>query len=96
MIYRGQYELADKEKVRLEESQRQRRYERQDAGHEWKPLWFTKAVDEHTGEEFFKYKGGYWESREKGFQGLNIINIFEEEKSGETSPVKSTSSLNNN
>ncbi|KAL1565236.1 Oxysterol-binding protein-related protein 1D, variant 2 [Salvia divinorum] len=53
----GEYELANAEKLRLEQLQRQAR-RLQDTG--WKPRWFGK--DE---EGCYRYTGGYWEAREK-------------------------------
>ncbi|KAG8365993.1 hypothetical protein BUALT_Bualt17G0029800 [Buddleja alternifolia] len=53
----GEYELANAEKLRLEQLQRQAR-KLQDRG--WQPKWFRK--DE---EGCYRYTGGYWEAREK-------------------------------
>ncbi|GER56036.1 oxysterol-binding protein [Striga asiatica] len=53
----GEYELANAEKLRLEQLQRQAR-KLQDRG--WHPRWFRK--DE---EGCYRYIGGYWEAREK-------------------------------
>ncbi|KAK1365687.1 Oxysterol-binding protein-related protein 1D [Heracleum sosnowskyi] len=54
----GEYELANAEKLRLEQLQRQAR-KLQERG--WQPRWFQK--DE---EGCFGYVGGYWEARKKG------------------------------
>ncbi|XP_031273625.1 oxysterol-binding protein-related protein 1C-like isoform X1 [Pistacia vera] len=54
----GEYEMANSEKLRLEQRQRQAR-KMQESG--WKPRWFAK--DEVTGA--YRYVGGYWEAREK-------------------------------
>ncbi|KAJ0086694.1 hypothetical protein Patl1_08422 [Pistacia atlantica] len=54
----GEYEMANSEKLRLEQRQRQAR-KMQESG--WKPRWFAK--DEITGS--YRYVGGYWEAREK-------------------------------
>ncbi|CAA0818378.1 Oxysterol-binding protein-related protein 1D [Striga hermonthica] len=54
----GEYEMANAEKLRLEQLQRQAR-KLQDRG--WHPRWFRK--DE---EGCYRYIGGYWEAREKG------------------------------
>lgn len=51
----GEYELANFEKQRLEEKQRQAR-KLQERG--WQPCWFRKR------NGTFEYKGGYWEARE--------------------------------
>ncbi|KAL8535242.1 hypothetical protein ACS0TY_011026 [Phlomoides rotata] len=54
----GEYELANAEKLRLEQLQRQAR-KMQDRG--WQPRWFRKDED-----GCYRYMGGYWEAREKG------------------------------
>ncbi|KAJ7945479.1 Oxysterol-binding protein [Quillaja saponaria] len=53
----GEYELANAEKLRLEQLQRQAR-KIQERG--WQPRWFQKDV-----EGCYRYMGGYWEAREK-------------------------------
>lgn len=53
----GEYELANAEKLRLEQLQRQAR-KLQERG--WQPRWFQK--DE---EGCYRYIGGYWEARER-------------------------------
>ncbi|KAK4423900.1 Oxysterol-binding protein-related protein 1D [Sesamum alatum] len=53
----GEYELANAEKLRLEQLQRQAR-KLQDRG--WKPRWFQKDED-----GCYRYMGGYWEARER-------------------------------
>ncbi|ONK75196.1 uncharacterized protein A4U43_C03F14360 [Asparagus officinalis] len=55
----GQYEMANAEKLRLEQRQRQAR-KMQEQG--WRPRWFAKD----KGRDTYRYMGGYWESREKG------------------------------
>ncbi|KAL0438043.1 UNVERIFIED_CONTAM: Oxysterol-binding protein-related protein 1C [Sesamum latifolium] len=55
----GEYEMANAEKLRLEQRQRQARM-MQERG--WKPQWFAK--DEASGT--YHYLGGYWEAREHG------------------------------
>ncbi|XP_058768014.1 oxysterol-binding protein-related protein 1C-like [Vicia villosa] len=54
----GEYEMANSEKLRLEQQQRQAR-KMQESG--WKPRWFAK--DKASGT--YRYMGGYWEAREK-------------------------------
>uniref|UniRef100_A0A1D1ZA57 Oxysterol-binding protein-related protein 1D n=1 Tax=Anthurium amnicola TaxID=1678845 RepID=A0A1D1ZA57_9ARAE len=54
----GEYELANAEKLRLEQLQRQAR-KLQEKG--WQPRWFRKEKD----EECYRYAGGYWEAREE-------------------------------
>ncbi|KZV33047.1 oxysterol-binding protein-related protein 1C-like [Dorcoceras hygrometricum] len=55
----GEYDMANAEKLRLEQRQRQAR-KMQESG--WKPQWFAK--DRGTGT--YRYLGGYWEARETG------------------------------
>ncbi|MCL7047938.1 hypothetical protein MKW94_024297 [Papaver nudicaule] len=55
----GEYEMANSEKLRLEQRQRQSR-KMQERG--WKPQWFEKD----KGSDAYRYAGGYWEAREKG------------------------------
>ncbi|XP_031390508.1 oxysterol-binding protein-related protein 1C isoform X3 [Punica granatum] len=55
----GEYEMANSEKLRLEQRQRQAR-KMQERG--WKPRWFTKD----KGSDMYRYVNGYWEAREKG------------------------------
>ncbi|KAH9772891.1 Oxysterol-binding protein-related protein 1D [Citrus sinensis] len=63
----GEYELANAEKLRLEQLQRQAR-QLQESG--WQPSWFCKDED-----GCYRYMGGYWEAREKGDWG-DIAEIF--------------------
>lgn len=53
----GEYDLANAEKLQLEQKQRQA-YKLQEKG--WKPRWFRRETDQST----YKYSGGYWEARE--------------------------------
>lgn len=62
----GHYDLADKEKGRLEEHQRAKRHDRNRRGIEWQPIWFYKTIEKDTAAEHWVYKGGYWEARAKG------------------------------
>ncbi|KAF5194707.1 Oxysterol-binding protein-related protein 1c [Thalictrum thalictroides] len=55
----GEYEMANSEKLRLEQRQRQAR-KMQERG--WKPQWFVKDKETET----YRYTGGYWEARDKG------------------------------
>lgn len=55
----GEYDMANAEKLRLEQRQRQART-MQERG--WKPRWFTKDKGSGT----YRYIGGYWEARKKG------------------------------
>nr|XP_016472418.1 PREDICTED: oxysterol-binding protein-related protein 1B-like isoform X2 [Nicotiana tabacum] len=55
----GEYDMADSEKLRLEQRQREAS-KMQERG--WKPRWFAKP----KGSDTYQYKGGYWEARETG------------------------------
>lgn len=55
----GEFEMANAEKLRLEQRQRQAR-KMQESG--WKPRWFAKG----NGSDTYRYTGGYWEARERG------------------------------
>ncbi|KAF7840184.1 oxysterol-binding protein-related protein 1B-like [Senna tora] len=55
----GLYEMANNEKLRLEQRQRQARKMQQKG---WSPKWFEKEKDSNT----YRYIGGYWEARENG------------------------------
>ncbi|KAK4762574.1 hypothetical protein SAY86_008342 [Trapa natans] len=62
----GEYELANAEKLRLEQLQRQAR-KMQERG--WQPRWFRKDED-----GCYRYVGGYWEAREhKNWDGITDI-----------------------
>ncbi|KAF9608471.1 hypothetical protein IFM89_009837 [Coptis chinensis] len=54
----GEYEMANSEKLRLEQRQRQSR-RMQERG--WKPQWFVKDKESET----YRYIGGYWEARDQ-------------------------------
>ncbi|XP_042451894.1 oxysterol-binding protein-related protein 1D-like [Zingiber officinale] len=64
----GEYELANAEKLRLEQLQRQAR-KLQEKG--WQPRWFRKDRE----DDCYQYVGGYWEAREQG-NWDGISNIF--------------------
>jgi len=65
----GEYDLAAKEKTRVEESQRARRRLREQAGHEFVPHWFTQEKHPVTGEEYWKFNGEYWRLRDRVAEG---------------------------
>ncbi|KAF9603411.1 hypothetical protein IFM89_036112 [Coptis chinensis] len=64
----GEYELANTEKLRLEQLQRQAR-RMQERG--WQPKWFRKD----NVDDCYRYVGGYWEARETK-KWDDIPNIF--------------------
>ncbi|KAL2977419.1 hypothetical protein AAZX31_13G067300 [Glycine max] len=55
----GEYDMANSEKLRLEQRQRQAR-KMQESG--WEPRWFGR--DKASGT--YRYLGGYWEARKQG------------------------------
>lgn len=59
----GDLDLAEEEKLRIEEMQRERRRR----GQERKPRWFKKV-----GEEW-QYVGGYWEHRNEGWKDIEPL-----------------------
>lgn len=75
----GDFDAAEEWKLKLEEAQRLRRRELEEAGTEYKPRWFFKVADGPEGEEVWKIKGGkesYWEERGKG-QWNGVGKIFD-------------------
>nr|GEU96883.1 hypothetical protein [Tanacetum cinerariifolium] len=72
----GEYEMANAEKTRLEQRQRQAR-KMQERG--WQPQWFAKD----KGSDSFVYTGGYWEAREQA-KWNSCPNIFGQISSDQT------------
>jgi oxysterol-binding protein-related protein 3/6/7 len=65
----GKLDVAEVEKGRLEDEQRNRRNLLEAKGGMWKARWFTRVDTVEQGEEVWKLKGGkegYWEERAKG------------------------------
>jgi oxysterol-binding protein-related protein 3/6/7 len=65
----GRLDVAEAEKARLEDEQRNRRKLLEAKGESWKARWFTRVDTGELGEEVWKLKGGkegYWEERAKG------------------------------
>ncbi len=65
----GEYDLAAKEKNRVEEKQRAKRRERELKGEEFVPKWFRKDRCDVTGEEYWSFDGGYWRMRKQVAEG---------------------------
>lgn len=70
----GAIDPAEKEKCRLEQKQRDLRKEMEERGEIWMPRWFelreSRDDDKNANGEVqmaWRYKGGYFEEREKGF-----------------------------
>ncbi|KAF9159533.1 hypothetical protein DFQ26_006424 [Actinomortierella ambigua] len=69
LFERGEVEEADKEKLRVEQRQRELRKAMEQRGEPWQVRWFEKRDDPHTEDPegaTWHYKGGYWEARETG------------------------------
>ncbi|KAF9978349.1 hypothetical protein BGZ73_002732 [Actinomortierella ambigua] len=69
LFERGEVEEADKEKLRVEQRQRELRKAMEQRGEPWEVRWFEKRPDPHTEDPegaTWHYKGGYWEARETG------------------------------
>ncbi|ORZ06103.1 Oxysterol-binding protein-domain-containing protein [Lobosporangium transversale] len=69
LFERGLVEEADKEKLRVEQKQRDLRKTMEANGEPWVVRWFEKRPDPQTDDpegQTWHYKGGYWETRETG------------------------------
>ncbi|KAF9155877.1 hypothetical protein BG015_008239 [Linnemannia schmuckeri] len=65
----GRVEEADREKLRVEQKQRELRKQMESRGEPWEVRWFEKRPDPQTEDpegQTWVYKGGYWEARETG------------------------------
>jgi len=62
----GNLDEAELEKLRVEEMQRDRRKRQL----EREPRWFKQVGDDWI------YTGGYWEGRERGWEGVRIDNLW--------------------
>lgn len=61
----GDEDLAESEKKRLEHKQREKRKIRETTGGVWEPRWFRTEFDMDSNEQVYRYKGGYWESKQR-------------------------------
>ncbi|XP_071789373.1 oxysterol-binding protein 1-like isoform X2 [Asterias amurensis] len=76
LMEEGQWDEANKEKLRLEEKQRATRRKRESEAtaaaesgkpcESYKPIWFDRKMDPLNKATTYVYKGKYWESKEKG------------------------------
>jgi hypothetical protein len=71
----GDEDLAESEKKRLEEKQRAKRKQMESQGTHWQPKWFVEETDQESGENIYKYNGGYWEAKSQGIWP-NIDSLF--------------------
>ena len=65
LLEMGNIEVANREKNRLEEKQREVRKLMEKCGKIHKPRWFEETVDPVVKEKSYQYLGGYWEARKK-------------------------------
>ncbi|KAK6841716.1 oxysterol binding protein [Apiospora arundinis] len=75
----GKLDDAEDKKVLLEEAQRVRRRDLEARGETYSPKWFVKASADDAEEEVWRLKSGkdgYWENRERKFEGAGIEDIF--------------------
>lgn len=72
----GDLKLAAVEKHRLEEGQRARRRAREARKEKYSPIWFDFEIE---GKKVIlnKYKGGYWEAREKKEWPKEMVQIYD-------------------
>ncbi|GFN99798.1 oxysterol-binding protein [Plakobranchus ocellatus] len=76
LMEEGKLAEAEAEKLRLENSQRERRKNRESSGDDHKPLWFKKSVPDGK-TEVYEYNGKYWEARkDPGFNRMSFLKIF--------------------
>jgi hypothetical protein len=69
----GKWDDANRVKVQLEQKQRDVRRKREELletsvnsePHEYHPRWFEKAIDTYSGVSFFKFKGDYWQNKQR-------------------------------
>jgi hypothetical protein len=59
----GNEDLAESEKKRLEQKQRDKRKERETKSQKWEPRWFRTEYDLDSNETVYRYRGGYWEAK---------------------------------
>ncbi|KAG0337494.1 hypothetical protein BG004_007624 [Podila humilis] len=67
LFEQGRVEEADREKLRVEQKQRELRKTMESKGEPWEVRWFEKVSDPQTEDpegKTWRYKGGYWEARE--------------------------------
>lgn len=65
LLEMGNIKVANREKNRLEEKQREVRKLMEKCGKIHKPRWFEETVDPVVKEKSYQYLGGYWEARKK-------------------------------
>ena len=65
LLEHGRMDDAEREKARIEEMQRKRRAQLEEAGEEWKPLWFdaVPSNDSESSACSFVFNNRYWEDK---------------------------------
>ena len=72
----GDLDTAEELKQKLEEAQRRRRKEMEDAGEEWQPKWFERLDDEGTEQVWrLRSSNSYWDQR--GGKWEDVANLFD-------------------
>ena len=71
----GDIDLAQSEKIRLEQKQRNKRKEREEKNEIYKPRWFKEEQDDKTGETVYRYLGGFWEAKKSGLWPQDLEDI---------------------
>lgn len=72
MLESGMVDLADAEKQRLEQVQRDLRQEREDYGKDWQPLWFKYDAKTRS----WIYNGQYWQARSSNFEQISFPKLW--------------------
>jgi len=78
--------LAGKEKNKIEESERQKRREREERGLKWAPVYFKKKPGETDKETRWKYVGNYWEERDNRITQYNKAKQSTQQDEGKSAP----------
>ncbi len=69
----GDVSLAEREKMRIEDLQRERRKAMDTDLNAWKPLWFEKVVNPLTLDDSWQYNGKYWDvRRSQSFESISF------------------------
>lgn len=71
----GQITEAEGMKLRLEQSQRDRRRMADESGATHVPVWFRKSAADGGGERW-KFTGHYWSRKEGRFAGIDMVRLW--------------------
>jgi oxysterol-binding protein-related protein 3/6/7 len=79
MYEEGQLEGSEREKLRLEQRQRDHRKHLEAQGQSWRARWFEETGDSSTPHgsrgKVWRYRGGYWEARGK-FEAADLPQLW--------------------